>query len=663
MSDRFDWLSDGESERIATWVREQNRRTEEELGRQPYFGRFLEALRAFSDRSENSSETRIRSHGGWLYALFTSSDHPRGVWRRTTSDSYIARRPRWKDLIDVDALSSEEGKPWMFQDQPAFYGSRVMIPLSLAGGFSISWREFDLEERRFVPGGFHLTESANRWVRWKDLNTLLVSDHQSRSIREWVRGTSFDRSKVILQVHDSGSVNLASYADEVGKRVFILSRQDAGGVASFLLDENDRLVPITVPHPIGIHRGEWLIWLHRSDWNAAGRTWKQGALVSVPVGQITDPAGPSTVREVTNFDARVPINGFQITSEGLLVVTYENVRARLWRYTFDGIAWHGNVIRIPDEGTLRLTGSVSLEEPTQVSFVLHESFLQPLTRYHVDVKAARATEIETAPARFDPACCVVRQLHATSRDGTRIPYFLVEPNAHSAVRENPTILEGYGFSGYIQAPHYDPALGKLWLERGGTYALANVRGGGEFGPEWHVTGKERAQTYEDILAVAQDLIERGVTKPKQLGISGYSNGGLLAAVALNMRPELFGAGVISHAVLDQFNPTIRPNHPEYGSRDIPEELAFLKSTSPYQNLRFDKSFPKVLILTSTTDENVRPGQSRKYAARLGALGMDYLYYETGEGGHGYGVTWNQRARSYAAIYSFFASQLMRQKQQ
>lgn len=657
MTSTATWLEDIRGEAALNWVREQNVRTERHFASNAHFKKDYEAVLAVKQRSSIDGDVvsgRILSHEGWLYEVHTDSGHKRGVWRRVRINRLLAGKPEWENLVDVDALAKAERRAWVFQNQPAFHGNRALIVLSDGGGSRFSWREFDLLERRFVENGFVIPEGTGMWAVWKDENTLLVSDANRQTIKEWQRGTPFSEAKTLLDLDgDARGFGVSSYQDYAGKVAFLARRTDASVRTSiWRWGANGAWDPVSLPwfvQIVGFWRGQWIVRVKGADWNTQGRTWRDGSLLSIPDDELTRVPAPGNIQSILDANPRAPRNGLAITPDGLLVVTFENASDRISRYRFGDHGWTREAIPMPsDFGALTLEGH----------FVRHESFLHPPTLYYVESETDTARVIQQVPDQFSADCCLVEQLHALSKDGTRVPYLLVRSKKTGRRGDAPTILEGYGFYGAISRPHYDVALGKLWLERGGAYVLANVRGGGEFGPSWHVRGVERARTYEDIIAVAQDLIHRGITSPRRLGISGFSNGGLLAAVALNTRPELFGAGVISHAVLNQFEKHVPVDHPEYGSKNNPEELAFLEQTSPLQNLKRRKAFPPVLVLTATDDDSVAPYSSRKYAARLASLGLPYLYYESEEGAHGYGTTPEMQAKTYSMIYTFFAERLM-----
>jgi prolyl oligopeptidase len=304
------------------------------------------------------------------------------------------------------------------------------------------------------------------------------------------------------------------------------------------------------------------------------------------------------------------------------------------------------------------------DERASEAFALYLNFLQPPTLYAVDVGTARAVPVETLPPQFDGSRHVVEQFEATSRDGTQVPYFLVRPKSSEANGRTPTLLHGYGGFQASLVPTYSGTLGKLWLEQGGAYAVANIRGGGEFGPAWHQAGlKTRRQVvYDDFIAVAEDLIRRKITMPQRLGIEGSSNGGLLMGVMLTQRPDLFRGVALGSPLLDmlRYHKLLAGASwvDEYGSPDVPEERAWLERFSPYQNLVKRADFPVPFFITSTRDDRVHPAHARKYAAKMESLGMPYLFYENTEGGHSAAANLQQRAMRAALEYTYLAQRLI-----
>lgn len=664
MRDDLAWLEPLDGREAVEWVRRENARTLRTLRKDSRFERRREAaLNVELDANRLSREREL--HNGWIYEILRDRQHPLGLWRRTRIESYRTRAPKWQDLLDLDSLSRREGKKWVLQRPTSFLGSRALVRLSFDGTGSYEIREFDLEAAQFVSDGFVVPQRMSARAVWHDPDTVFVQDALN-TIRKWSRGTQLNESPTVLNAEKTDkTLGLLNYVDENGKVLTILARLTATeGLIQLLwtADGNLRRLELPPGHAIrGFYKGQCIIELTRDDWIVQGHTWKAGSLISVPVADLTQ-ATPKSIRLVASPGSREGFDRIAITRDGVLLLSYESVRARLSRLSFSDGKWVRESIPVPDHGKLSLV----MAEPTApTAFAVYENFLQPPTIYEVQVATKRIVEIWKAAAQFDSTGHRTEQFEAISKDGTRVPYFVVMPTRGSNWKDGvPTILEGYGYNGAVNTPRYDASLGALWLKEGGAFVLANVRGGGEFGPSWHVTGTARQRTYEDFLAVAEDLVRRGITSPRRLGIRGHSNGGLLAAVALNMKPNLFAAALISHAVLDQlrsYSTVMKApwlGNPEYGYLNVPEEYAFLARTSPYQNLSTKAGFPLTFVTSSTHDTDCPPQQSRKYAARLGAVGVPYLYYESAEGGHDQGVTPAARAQYAAMMFTYFAQRLM-----
>ncbi|MGH8285134.1 MAG: prolyl oligopeptidase family serine peptidase [Steroidobacteraceae bacterium] len=671
-SDPFLWLEDVEGERAIAWVRAQNDRSLGELTKDPRYQRFYAAALAIAeDKSRIPSGT---PRAGWVYNFWQDDQNVRGLWRRTSIESYRKAAPDWQVLLDVDALAKSEDRNWVFKGvtclPPA--GRRCLVELSDGGKDAAVQREFDVEARAFVANGFALPEAKSRAI-WKNEDTLVVAtdwgpDTLTTSgypfvVKEWRRGQPLEAAKEIYrgQQTDVG-VSPGSFESESGARLLLLYEYDTFFTTTiWSLDGSDRPVRATLPAkatPRGYHRGE-LVFTIEEDWNVGGRTWKSGSLLSMPAAQLAHPA-PS-VRLVVEPGARESIEDVEPTGAGVLVASYSNVRGRVLRFTFDGTRWTRDQLPLPGTGAVALENTDSADG---TAYVTYEDFLQPDTLYEVDVRGSRASAIKNLPAKFDGSRHVTEQFETTSRDGTRVPYFVVRPKSFTANGTAPTLLYAYGGFQISMTPSYSATLGQLWLEQGGVFVLANIRGGGEFGPAWHQAGlkTKRQVVYDDFIAVAEDLVRRKITSSRRLGIQGGSNGGLLMGVALTQRPELFHAAVVQVPLLDmlRYHQLLAGASwvDEYGSPDVPEERAWLEKLSPYHHLAKRADFPLPLFVTSTKDDRVHPGHARKFAARMEALGMPYLYYENIDGGHSAAANQRERAKRQALEFTYLARRLI-----
>ena len=669
--DPFLWLEDIEGQRALQWVQEQNTRSLQRLTADSrYEPAYQQALGILEDRSRIPYGS-LRA--GFVYNYWQDDEHVRGLWRRTPLASYATAAPQWETLLDVDALAKAEGRNWVYKgvDCQPDNGPRCLISLSDGGQDAKVVREFDQRTGSFVADGFTLPEAKSD-VSWKDADTLLVATNFGEGsltesgypyiVKEWQRGQPLAQAREIYrgEPHDV----LASpgrVEGDRGEHLLIIVRARTFFSSDYLLVGPSGLQPMTLPPKVelrGISHGELLFRISQ-DWQVSGQSFRTGSLLSMPLGAVTS-ATPA-IREVLVPGARDSIEQVAVTSSGVLVALYSNVKGRLLRLQFDGKTWTSADIALPANGAV---GIATADERSDTAFVTYEDFLQPATLYQVAVPSVAATPIKSLSAKFAAAGFTVEQLLATSKDGTQVPYFVVRPKDFVADGAAPTLLYGYGGFDVSLLPSYLGTTGKLWLEQGGVYVLANIRGGGEFGPAWHEAGLKthRQVVYDDFIAVAEDLIARRITSTRRLGIEGGSNGGLLMGVMLTQRPELFHAAVVQVPLLDmlRFDKLLAGASwvDEYGSPQVPQERAWLEKMSPYQNLKYAKDYPEVFILTSTKDDRVHPGHARKYAAKLASLHMPFLYYENTAGGHSAAADLRERARRLALEFVYLAERLI-----
>lgn len=674
--DPYLWLEDIEGERAVAWVREQNARSLAQLEGDARYAPLYESAVAIA-----TSQDRLPIGGvqdGYYYNFWQDGTHVRGIWRRSPLAAYAAGQPQWETLLDVDALATAENANWVYKGADCLEGStRCMISLSDGGKDASTWREFDIARRAFVDGGFVVPEAKSS-VAWLDADTLLVGTDwgpgtmtesgYASIIKRWSRGSPLQSAiEVIRGQNTDVGMFAAALQDVDGRRVPIAVeantffesttwRLDGAAPAAFTLPQK-----ATVQ---GLYKDRLIATLEQ-DWTPQGAAASDtaaipsGSLVAIELNSATGPAPHVTVLHTPN--ARQSIGEVSITRDAVLVAGFDNVRGRLLRFAFDGRAWIEGRIELPTTGSIHFAGSSPTE---QIAFATYEDFLTPTTLYALEERATRARSIRSLPALFDASPYVTEQFEAVSRDGTRVPYFVLHRRDMALNGESPTLLWAYGGFQVSYTPAYSPFVGKLWLERGGVYVLANIRGGGEFGPAWHQAGlrTHRQVIYDDFYAVEQDLVARGVTSPRRLGIMGGSNGGLLMGVMLNQHPEMIHAAVVQVPLLDmlRYDQLLAGASwvDEYGSPANPEERRFLRSISPYQNLRARPDFPLPFVLTSTKDDRVHPGHARKYVARMMELGMPVLYYENIDGGHAAAANLNETARRRALEFTYLSQRLM-----
>jgi len=673
--DPFLWLEDIEGERALAWARQENNKSLGVLQADPRFKTFearaLEILQA-KDRIPFVS---IEPTG--LYNFWQDEKNVRGLWRRTTLASYRTASPVWETVLDVDALAAAEGANWVFQGASCLppEGTRCLISLSNGGKDANAVREFDLKTRRFVEGGFNLPEGKQS-ASWLDKDTIIVS-------REYGEGTLTKSgypfvSKTLKRgqsLADAKEIFRGS-AEDVQASVLVL--RDGRGVVHGLVGQRgvnffDREYTLLTPKgpvklnlpkkagPAGIVDGRLLL-TTREDWAPVpGRTYKAGSLLSYDLAAWKkDPnkAAPSLVFEPT---ARQTLSSVVTTRNKLIVTILDNVRGKAMAYDYVGGAWKVAPVALPENATIGLTAAS--DESDEAMFTA-TNYLTPTALHYYNGASGKVETLKTTPARFEASNHVVEQFEATSKDGTRIPYFMVRPKNARMDGSTPTLLYGYGGFQSPMVPNYSGTMGKLWLEQGNAYVVANLRGGGEFGPAWHQTaqGANKQRTWDDFIAVAEDLIARKLTSPRRLGVVGGSQGGLLVGTAITQRPELFNAAIIQVPLFDMVRyPKLGAGASwigEYGDPDKPEQRAWIDGYSPYQKLVAGRKYPTPFILTSTKDDRVHPGHGRKAAAKIAALGQPYYYYENIDGGHSASANLKEAAMRSALEYTYATKQLV-----
>lgn len=664
------WLEDIHADQPLAWVDEQNRRTLQGFdvkALERTRRRILDVLDA-TDRIP-----MVTKAGPFLYNFWQDADHPRGLWRRTTLDSYRTPAPDWDVLLDVDALGREEGTEWVFAGVAMCFPDyrRALLRLSPDGGDAVTIREFDLETRDFVTGGFEVP-TAKTHVSWIDTDTVLVAtDFGSdtlttsgypRQVRRWRRGQPIEAAEIVHEV-PIDHVRAAAWHDHtVGfERDIVVDAIDFFHARHYLL-RNDALVAIDVPDDanIGFHR-EWLVIRPRSDWTLDGETHPAGSLLAANTDDFL--AGQRRVTPLFTPDAHTSLVSYGDTQNHLLLTTLRDVVSRVEVLSPEGDGWSRRELALPEPNQRLSAWAVDADENDDFWLTV-TGYLTPPTLKLGTVGSDALETVKSSPSYFDASKLVVGQHFATSADGTRVPYFQVSRDDLDLDGRNPTLLRGYGGFEVPQLPAYDGAMGRAWLEEGGVLVVANIRGGGEYGPTWHRAAlrENRHRAYEDFAAVAQDLIARGVTSPEHLGCMGGSNGGLLVGNMLTHYPELFGAIVCTVPLLDMKRYTKLSAGTswiaEYGDPDKAEDWAFIQTFSPYHNLRDEVDYPPVLLYTATSDDRVGPVQARKMAARMQSRGIPgVLFYENREGGHAGSADNAQRAHMLAMAVEFLKAHL------
>jgi prolyl oligopeptidase len=673
--DPYLWLEDVSSPRAMDWVNAHNKTSTTLLEADPrYQTLHSEALEIASAKDRIPWPSFLH---GEIYNFWNDGDHLRGVWRKTRLAGYKSADPHWKTVLDIDALVKAEGRSWVLHSTQCFEpeDKRCLISLSDGGEDAAEVREFDLVTGKFVEGGFHLPR-AKTDVAWEDVDHLLIST-------EWAPGDLTTSGYPYIVKRLTRGQPLSSAVE-----VFRGTRSDVGASANvrrdgrgnafvyvqrsidFFHSETLVLTPsglkmLDIPEKASVAEmvnGRVIIRLDEA-WPVAGKAFVAGALIQLDLAALKMDPIHLKPRLIWSPGPRDSLGQVASTRDNLLIATLDNVRGRAWVYrpkSDDG--WTTQRLDLPENLTITF-GATDLR--SNRAFVNVTGFLTPDKLLLADTDKGTLDLAKSLPSKFDASADVVEQLEATSTDGTRIPYFVVHRKDIKLDGSTPTLMTGYGGFQSIEAPYYSGTTGKLWLERGGAFVLANIRGGGEFGPRWHEAGlgTKRQIVYDDFASVARDLVARGVTSPRRLGIEGGSNGGLLMGVELTQHPELWNAVVIQVPLLDMIRISkIAAGaswQGEYGDVNAdPAVMAFWRKTSPYENLKIGVKYPEPFIFTTTKDDRVGPQHARKFAARMEEMNLPFLYYENTEGGHGAGADLKQAAHTTALTITYLQQKLM-----
>jgi prolyl oligopeptidase len=674
MNDPYLWLEDVGGDKALGWVRARNAVAEKEFMADPRYEPLRRQLLDIFDSKERIP--LVQRYGDQLYNFWRDAEHPRGVWRRTSLAEYRKPQPDWETLIDLDRLAADQNENWVWNgatclrpERSAEPYRRCLIALSRGGADATVVREYDVRTRRFVSDGFNLPSEAKQDVEWKDLDTVWVATDfgpgsmtasgYPRIVKEWKRGQSLAAARTVHEGKVSDIVVGAYSERESGQRRDWVTRQIDFHNAERFVDRSGQLVRVEVPTDADVLTfQDWLLVRIREPWTVGGTTWPAAALLAIRFEEFMK--GGRRFEVLYAPTERSTLEEIRITRSAVLISELDNVRPRLWELTLQDGTWKRRRVPLADQGQI---GDVSTYWDSDSYLFTHQDFTAPTTLFERRVGDAESVPLKSLPRFFDATGVVTRQYEAISRDGTRIPYFVAMRDDVRLDGRNPTLLYGYGGFEITMLPRYSGGFGKGWLEPGGVLVMANLRGGGEFGPQWHRAAQRenKQRTWDDFVAVAEDLIRRGITSPRHLGIMGGSQGGLLVTAAMVQRPELFGAVVSQVPLIDMLRyHTLLAGASwaaEYGDPDKPADRAFIERYSPYQNVRKEGRYPRLFLVTSTRDDRVHPGHARKMAARMLEQGHDLLYFENIEGGHGAAANNEQAARMWAQTYTFLWHQL------
>lgn len=659
-------------DQVKTW----NQRTLDRLMADPRFEEMqAEALEILNSKDKIPY---VSYRGGEVHNFWQDADHVRGIWRKSTLDSYLGENTSWETVLDFDKLAEAEDKNWVYKGNsclPPEY-AHCIVNLSDGGKDAVVRREFNAETKSFVEDGF-VTEESKGTASWLDADHQVIGvDFGEGTMTDsgypmvaklWTRGTPLSEA-VELGRGEKTDVGYWPGVFELsdGRREIIISRSKTfydSEVFWVPMEDGAPQAPIQFPIPaksdLGSEfKGQIMLSLNE-DW----RGFKSGDLVSFGIDDFMEDGEIADVHLVFSPDEKSSMNGYGVTKSKVLMSVSRDVAGTAYAFDWNGEEWTSTPLDFPENGSVNIGATNDKED---IAFISTESFLTPDTLWTFNTETMEKAQAKSLPSWFDASTMVAEQYFSTSKDGTKIPYFVVRNKDIEMDGTNPTLLYGYGGFEISLNPSYSATRGKLWLENGGVYVLSNIRGGGEYGPKWHQAGlkTDRQRIYDDFISVAEDLIEKGITSPEHLGVEGGSNGGLLTGVMYTQRPDLINAAIVAVPLLDmlRFNKLLAGASwmGEYGNPDDeskPEEREFLRKISPYHNIRPDEDYPEVFFVTSTKDDRVHPGHARKAAMRMEDQDHDFLYYENIDGGHSAAANLKETAKRLALQHVYLMQKL------
>ncbi|MDP2875331.1 MAG: prolyl oligopeptidase family serine peptidase [Holophaga sp.] len=665
------WLEEVSGEKAMEWVKARNVGSGKELTETPAFLKLKADLLKIYDSKERIPG--VYKQGTHFYNFWQDAKNPRGLWRRTSLEEYRKADPKWEVVLDLDALGKAEKENWVWHGAQILKAGgyrHVLVNLSRGGADASVTREFDMITRTFVKDGFQIPEAKGS-LSWIDKDTVYVATDfgpgsmttsgYTRIVKRWKRGTPLAQAVTVYEGKDTDMSIGAFYDDTKGFERHYVSRTPAFYQNElFLLGKDGKLQKIEVPLDASAQPfREWMTVQLRTPWTVGGKTYPGGALLVTNFEAFM--AGKREFTVLYEPTTTSSLDSFNWTRHHLILNVLEDVKNRLSVLTPAKGAWKRSEFKGAPRFSTVSAYAVDAEESDDYWMNISD-FLTPPSLYLGRI-GGKPEKLKEMPAFFDASGLEVAQHFAISKDGTKVPYFQVSPKGLKLDGSNPTLLNGYGGFEVSMTPSYSGSIGLAWLNQGGVYVLSNIRGGGEYGPRWHQAAlkQNRHRAYEDFAAIAQDLVTRKVTSVKHLGAMGGSNGGLLMGNMITLYPQLFGAIVCQVPLLDMQ----RYSHllagaswmAEYGDPDKPEEWAFIKTFSPYHNLKAGTTYPPTLFATSTRDDRVHPGHARKMMAAMQEMGADVRYYENIEGGHGGAADNSQRAHMWAMAYRFLWQKL------
>jgi prolyl oligopeptidase len=669
------WFEDVQGEQAMAKVNAWNKVTLDKLMADKRYTQYYEAGLEIVNAKDKIPYGKYR--GGFVYNFWQDEANVRGMLRRTSLDEYTKPQPKWEDLLSIDNLSALEEKNWVYKGSECLESNndRCLLSLSDGGKDSVEMREWDHSKQDFVENGFVIPE-AKTGVSWKDIDNINIAtrwDEDSLTgsgypfiVKSLHRGQHLADAKQLF-AGTKTDVGVWPFSIKFGDRNLNMVVRALTFFESeyfWLPDDGSQAIQLPIPQKVsieGVFKGQLILSL-KQEWSVKGskESFSSGDLVSFDLDHWLQRQEIKGLQLVYHPNERSTVDGVSITANKLVLSLLENVVSNIYIYDFHK-KWSLVKLAMPENGSMSVS---SANQDSDIIFINQESFVAPDTLFKVDVNNVKIAAIKSIPARFDASNIVVEQFQTSSKDGEKIPYFVVRQKDIIFDGTNPTLQYAYGGFQVSLKPSYSGLLGKNWLEQGGVYVLANIRGGGEFGPNWHQAGlkTKRQVIYDDMIAVGEDLIAKKITSSKHLGIMGGSNGGLLMGVMYTQRPDLWNAVVCQVPLLDmlRYHKLLAGASwiGEYGSPDIPNERAFLEKISPVHNIDATGDYPSIMFVTSTKDDRVHPGHARKMAYLLEQYGHDFEYYENIDGGHSASANLQERAKRTALEYTFLSQKLM-----
>jgi prolyl oligopeptidase len=671
-ADPYLWLEDIHGAKPMEWVKTQNARATAVLQGDPDYQKDYDAILRVMDATDRIPYGELDHQ--YVFNYWQDASHPKGVWRRASIEDYRKPAPQWEMLLDLDRLAADEHENWVWKGAECTPSmKRCLIQLSRGGGDAVVVREFDPLTRSFVPDGFQLTE-AKSFITWLGEDSVLfgtdfgpgsmTTSGYPRIVKLWKRGEPLAQARTVYEGKPGDVAATGLVFHEPGGTIALVQRDVSFFSSEYHLlpgDGTTRQLPLPLGADLKGAQGGNLIFTLREDWTPPGAAAiAKGSLIAYRVASDGKSSGAPAVAVLCTPHAGSAIDEVVAGRDVIYASIYHDVTGSIhvFRAGADRRTWSDTVLALPAGGSTHIVSANSWGREAYFRF---ESFTTPTTLY-ADAGDGQPVAIRSLPARFDASNLVTEQFFAVSADGTRIPYFVTRPRSPSGPA--PTVLYGYGGFEISETPSYSPNFGMLWLSRGGVFVLANIRGGGEYGPAWHQAAllQNRQRAYDDFQAVAQDLVKRGVTTARQLGIMGGSNGGLLVSANMVQRPDLFGAVVCQVPLIDMIRYTQigagASWEAEYGDPARPADRAWLIRYSPYQNVSQDRKYPPVFFVTATSDDRVTPVHARKMAARMEAQGHEVLFYENTDGGHAAAANHKQAAEMWALSFVYLKQKLV-----